>query len=257
MRNCFKIKPFNMLNFNDLMSSLLKEKRLVFHSEDDFKFSLSHVIVKSYPEFTVRLERPVEISMLQRDGKQTIVRAPIDIILVDKAGNTIPIEVKYKTRKSIIYIGNEEFSLSNHSANDVGRYSFRKDIYRIEQYLSKNLNSKVGYVLILTNDQSYSNSDVSKKNNIDKHFTFHNGAKIPSKDESWNSDSIDKSKYCFDETDKKWKYIQLNKNHWTCSSEMFYSLHLKNNYDVNWQLYSELQDNKFEYCFIEIINNNA
>ena len=92
-------------------------------------------------------------------------------------------------------------------------------------------------------------------NNIDKHFTFHQGAKIQRKDESWNSASIDETKYFFDEIDKKWKYKQLNKNHWTSSSEMFYRLDLKNNYDINWHLYSELQENKFEYCFIEIVNN--
>jgi hypothetical protein len=108
--------------------------------------------------------------------------------LIDEIGNTIPIELKYKTKKAVFEFNNEKYSLSNHSANDVGRYSFRKDIYRIEKYLEKNQNSKVGYVLILTNDQAYSTSNAWDKNNIDKHFTFHHGAIIPEKDESWNSD---------------------------------------------------------------------
>ena len=246
-----------MLNFNDLLSSLIERNRLVFHSEDDFKFSLSQVIAERYPNFSVRLERPAEIPMLYRNGQPTIVRAPIDIILIDEIGNTIPIELKYKTKKAVFEFNNEKYSLSNHSANDVGRYSFRKDIYRIEKYLEKNQNSKVGYVLILTNDQAYSTSNAWDKNNIDKHFTFHQGAIIPEKDESWNSDSIDETKYYFDDTDKRWKYIGLKKNHWTCSDELFYKLDLNNNYNVNWQLYSEVQANKFEYCLLEVINNNA
>jgi hypothetical protein len=242
-----------MLNFKELLSYLKDNKnRPVFHSEDDLKLSLSQVIIEKYPNLSVRLERPIEIEMFYRNGKKTIVRAPIDIILIDESGNTIPIEIKYKTKKSLLNINNEEYSLSNHAANDVGRYSFRKDIYRIEKYLSKKTNSKVGFVLILTNDQSYSKSNVWDKNNIDKHFTFHHGALIPQKDESWNYHSIDENKYFFDKTDEKWKYIGMNKNHWTCSNEMFYSLDLSKDYTVDWNLYSDIQDNKFEYCLIEI-----
>jgi hypothetical protein len=245
-----------MLNFNDLLSSIKDKNRPVFHSEDDFKFSLSQVIVERYPNFSVRLERPTEIPMLYRNGEQIIVRSPIDIILVDEIGNTIPIELKYKTKKAVFDFNNEEYSLLNHSANDVGRYSFRKDIYRIEKYLEKQTNSKVGYVLILTNDENYSSFNAWDKNNIDKHFTFHQGAIIPKKDESWNFSSINKAKYYFDVSDKKWKYKGLKKNHWTCSGELFYRLDLKNNYIVNWQLYSEVYTNKFEYCLLEIRNNN-
>jgi len=246
-----------MLNFSKLLSNLIEKNRLVFHSEDDFKFSLSQVIIESYPNFSVRLEKPVAITMLYRNGEQIIVRAPFDIILVDEIGNTIPIELKYKTKKAVFEFNEEEYSLANHSAYDVGRYSFRKDIYRIEKYLEKNPKSTVGYVLILTNDQNYSSSNALDKNNIDKYFTFHQGAIIPKKDDSWNYQSINQLKYSLDENDKKWKYRGVKKNHWTCRNELFYRLDLKSNYVVNWQLYSAVQKNKFEYCLLEIISNNS
>ena len=76
--------------------------------------------------------------MIDIYGEYPIVRAPIDIIVSDKNGKkTVPIELKYKTKKLKTEFNGESYDLTNHGATDIGRYSFRKDIYRIEQYLSK------------------------------------------------------------------------------------------------------------------------
>lgn len=138
----------------------LQNQRPLFHSEDDLKLALAFIIKEINPEFEIRLERPVELEMINRNGKKIIVRAPIDIIVIDINGNSYPIELKYKTRKTNIIINDENYLLAEHGAQDVGRYSFRKDIYRIENFKSKNLNYKYGYVLILTNDNAYFEKNV-------------------------------------------------------------------------------------------------
>lgn len=115
----------------------LQKERGIFHSEDDLKLSLGLIIKELYPELEIRLEKPININMIDIYGEYPIVRAPIDIIVSDKNGKTVPIELKYKTKKLKTEFNGESYDLTNHGATDIGRYSFRKDIYRIEQYLSK------------------------------------------------------------------------------------------------------------------------
>lgn len=242
-----------MIDFNNIISELLNADRHLFHSEDDLKFAISQVIINKYPGLGIRLERPIKLQMLTTNGMKKQVRAPIDIVLVDNKNNTVAIEIKYKTKKSQNTFKGEEFLLANQGANDVGRYSFRKDIYRIEQYLLRNESCKMGFVFILTNDLSYSGNNVFEKNNIDKHFTFHQGAQIPRIDKSWNYESMDKAKYYFDDVDKKWKNKKSQKSHWTCKKELSFSLDLANEYEVNWKEYSQIVSTKFEYCLFEIV----
>ena len=59
------------LNIIELMSEL-SEKRKVFHSEDDFKFSLAWLIKEKIPEVEIFLERPTTIQMQKRDGSEFI-----------------------------------------------------------------------------------------------------------------------------------------------------------------------------------------
>ena len=125
----------------------LQKERGIFHSEDDLKLSLGLIIKELYPELEIRLEKPININMIDIYGEYPIVRAPIDIIVSDKNGKTVPIELKYKTKNSKPNLTENPMILTNHGATDIGRYSFRKDIYRIEQYLSKEKNSDFGIYL--------------------------------------------------------------------------------------------------------------
>ena len=190
--------------------------------------------------------------MLKRDGKISIAIAPIDIVVIDEENNTIPIEIKYKTTKEVLDFNNEEYRLLNHGACDIGRYSFRKDIFRVEQYLRENTSSKLGFVLIITNDKSYYDHDVSNKNKIDKNFSFHNKMSIAQADDSWNYNKINLSKYEYNPKDNQWKIKGMQKKHWTCTKEHFYLLNLENEYEIIWEDYSKIGKSNFKFCLIKI-----
>ena len=118
----------------------LQKKRKIFHSEDDLKLSFGMEVFNNYPDCQVRLERPVGIEMINWNSEKTLARAPIDVVIHDKNGDLIPIELKYKTKNTNLDFYGENYKLTNHGAVDIGRYSFRKDIYRIEQYLLSHVN---------------------------------------------------------------------------------------------------------------------
>ena len=228
----------------------LQNQRPVFHSEDDLKLALAFNIKKNNPDFEIRLEKPVQLEMINRNGEKTIVRVPIDIVVIDNNGGAYPIELKYKTKKANIDLNGENYILTKHGAQDVGRYSFRKDIYRIENYKSKNLNFKFGFVLILTNDNEYYERDILESNKIDKHFSFHDDAVLNPFDLSWNYDKIDKTKYKLNENNL---WCNSNsKEHWSCKKEYFYKLDLLNNYKITWKEFSVIEKTTFKYCLIKI-----
>lgn len=228
----------------------LQNQRPIFHSEDDLKLALAFNIKQTNPELEIRLERPVVLEMINRNGKKITVRAPIDIVVIDTNGNSYPIELKYKTRKANISLNDENYILAEHGAQDVGRYSFRKDIYRIENYKSKNLSFKYGYVLILTNDNAYFEKNVFEKDNFDKHFSCHNEALLNRYDLSWNYTKMDKTKFKLDENNV-WYNIN-SKEHWTCKKDYFYKLDLSKDYGITWRDFSVIEKINFKYCLIKI-----
>ena len=230
----------------------LKNERPVFHSEDDFKFSFANAIKARYPSYKIRLERPAIIPMKFKNDTIAEVRAPIDIVVIDDEGLEIPIELKYKTKSTSekLQFENEIFDLANHGASDIGRVNFRKDIYRIEQYikLSKKKSLK-GFVIIITNEKDYF-SDILNKKTLNSNYSFHD-SKIPSKDPGWNYNAINKSIYIENKSTCQWHYItDKNKLHWTCKGDLFYQLDLFRNYQINWKDYSLKGD--FKYCLIDV-----
>jgi hypothetical protein len=214
------------------------------------KLSLGFIIKELYPEFEIRLEKPTNINMIDVEDNKSIVRAPIDIIVYDTNGKSIPIELKYKTKKLETEFNEESYSLTNHGATDIGRYSFRKDIFRIEQYLSKEENSNFGIIFILTNEDNYVNNNVGDKETFDKHFTCHQNSKFEKEFKGWNYSKIDTTKYL--KQDNFWKYINQNKKHWTFTGDKTYKLELKNDYLINWQKYSKIDKSEFNYCLIKV-----
>lgn len=223
----------------------LKNEREIFHSEDDLKFELALKIRDVNSDFKIRLERPNDIKMEMVNGKIEQVRAPIDIIVIN-GDKTIPIELKYKTKKlkcnndDICKVNGEVYDLKKHGATNIGRYSFRKDIYRIEQYLSNNENnSNYGFVFILTNENKYFDDNVAIKNTLDRNFSCHEGYEIEKEYKGWNYSKIDKSK-------------DPENKHWTTKGQTSYKLELKNSYIFNWHIYSEIKKNTFKYCVIKV-----
>lgn len=64
------------------------------------------------------------------------------------------IELKYKTRSTVVTIADERFDLANHGAQDLGKHDFWKDIQRVEE-VCENRYGTLGAVVFLTNDQTY------------------------------------------------------------------------------------------------------
>ena len=208
--------------------SKLKNEERIFHSEDDLKFSFSFAIKELLPDdYNIRLEKPEDIQMLDRNNVTKIARAPIDIILPRNNGESIPIELKYRTQKLDIIHHGESYHLAAHGATDVGRFSIRKDIYRIEQFLINNSQSKHGYVIVITNDTEYL-TDISNKKKLDAHFSIHQDAVLNKKDRSWNYSAIDNNKYEFIVDENIWKYKNGTRKelHWTCRADCFFILDL-------------------------------
>lgn len=72
----------------------------------------------------MRLERP-----FRADG----LRQHVDILIYGPHGVTV-LELKYPTRKWSGTVGTEEFQLAEHSAWDLARLGFVRDIYRLEKF---------------------------------------------------------------------------------------------------------------------------
>ena len=239
----------------DILKDLLKT-RPVFHSEDDFKFALSQKISKKHQDYELRLERPFEIEMLEKRDKngniiKDIVRAPIDIVIIDEKGKYIPIELKYKTKELIGEVGDDEYDLAKHGASDIGRVSFRKDIYRIERFLESNSEKcNKGFVIILTNENEYWDN-ILEKEILNRRYSFHQDMKIPMEDPGWYYEALSKNKYI--NIDGVWVYKDNpKKKHWTFDGDLKYKLNLKKEYEIKWQEYSKIKDSVFKFCLIEV-----
>lgn len=153
----------------DLKSILvdLSKQQPIFHNEADFQHALAWAIREAYPEAKIRLEAKVH-------GPQTKVYLDI---LASISGRRYAIELKYKTRALTTSIDEEDFSLSNHGAQDTGRYDVLKDLYRLEQMVRSGVVDE-GFLVFLTNDSSYYVIPEEEKNTADLKFRLHEGKRI-------------------------------------------------------------------------------
>lgn len=142
----------------------LARKRPIFHNEADFQHALAWEI-REQCESKIRLERLVEIESNRRTYLD---------IWVEKDGRRTAIELKYKTRAFEYTIEGEKFSLRNQGAHDIGRYDVIKDLQRLEQMVKRNVVDE-GYLIFLTNDTSYYQNPVVKKETVDGEFRIHDG----------------------------------------------------------------------------------
>ena len=99
----------------------------------------------------------------------------IDIVVYDEH-EYVPIEIKYKTRKlntaTTIFnqLVNNVDVLCDQGAQDIGRYSFWKDIYRLELVRSTFPTVMHGIALFVTNDPAYINNTNDPRVN---YYDFH------------------------------------------------------------------------------------
>ena len=128
----------------DKVMKILSRSRPIFHSEADLQHSLAWQIHCQLPHVSIRLELP-----FQQGGR--LFHLDIWATQGDKA---LAVELKYKTQKLSVKIDSEQFTLKYHSAQDVNRYKFIKDIWRLEQIINQRMNA-FGYAVLVTNDSNY------------------------------------------------------------------------------------------------------
>lgn len=233
--------------------SNLSQSRIIFHSENDFCHAFAielHQLLNSYKDkekYSIRFEKPESIYMtLKSSGSIVLTPVYIDIWVIDSSGRKTAIEVKYKT-KEILHKDSwgDNFKTRDQSANDICRYSLRKDIYRVEKLISEKKATN-GFVIFLTNEPNY------WLNNITQDFMDGNyrcASRIMEQDSGWIYKTIQNS-YIY--VDGKYHSKSSNRLHWTHKNEYDYKLDLKREYDVTWHEFSHVEDSIFRYAIFEI-----
>ena len=196
MDNNEKINSVEKFDINDILNSL-KLRRSIFHNEQDFQFELAREIYEKIDntnmdirlEYFIGTEEMEEEKNKKTEKKQK--RIYVDIMILNKIKdrtknkkNAIAIELKYKTKgvktnktedANCFELDNEEiYNLKNQGAKDWACYSVFKDLKRIEDlifnnkkndkihyYNLKNIDVIKGYVIFLTNDNTYRNNKMS------------------------------------------------------------------------------------------------
>ena len=210
------------INISDIKKILekLSKERQIFHSEADFQHSLACKFYENKTQLGIKEIRLEWRSFINEKNDY------IDIILVTKNDERIPIELKYKTKKThkLKDQNGEEFELKNHGARDLGGYGFIKDIERIESFIKKYPEkSNKGYAIFLTNDLNYldpPNKDVCYIN-----FSIHQSRKLGNETLYWMGEK------------KSWKKDPIN---------------LQGKYDINWEKYSYLENQEFKFILLEV-----
>ena len=156
-----------MLTLADVEATLkhLAEGRPIFHSEADFQHALARVIRGNFPRVRAQLEHPLPL----RDR-----RGYVDLWLRTSRGSVV-LELKYWTREACVTWADEQFSLREHSAQDLGRYDFIKDLVRIEHLVDAG-HADAGAVIAITNDHLYWTAPKRQTNDAD--FRIHDGRRL-------------------------------------------------------------------------------
>ncbi|MBO1883542.1 hypothetical protein J4N46_03645 [Capnocytophaga sp. Marseille-Q4570] len=153
------------------IEEFLKQEKNFFHNERDFQMHLASFLKDKnyYDNIFLEYSLPASILYLNTMDDSSKVETDIRIdIVVEKDGSFYPIELKYKTKlveknKGFLErfgkkIEGIEF-LKNQAAQNIGRYSFWKDVERLEvvkKYFTPNI--VAGFCIFMTNDQSYTNT---------------------------------------------------------------------------------------------------
>ncbi len=138
----------------------LKEKRRYFSSEADFQLALAMQIERDYGENSVIGEYvPHYVSKVEKinDVEIESTRIHIDILYLNES---IPIELKYRTKKADLEDIHYKIALSDQGAHDEGSYDFWRDVSRIGEYITKT-DAPKGFAVFLTNDGWYKKPDYS------------------------------------------------------------------------------------------------
>jgi hypothetical protein len=161
---------------NQIQTFLLNHNGF-FHTEKEIQIHLTNYFLSTKTYDHVFFEYYVGINLLQPNYPwDNDNKISIDIVLV-KDGLYYPIEIKYKTATQVfphfVFDTETNVTLENQKAQTIGRYSFWKDIKRIELLETSFQNVKRGLVLFVSNDSSY--RQAPRNNNGGAPFSIHQG----------------------------------------------------------------------------------
>ena len=207
-----------------------KKSSDVFCNECDLQLQLARYLSCSYK---IHLEYFIPYSAVEAQMKSKLLSEHdykpqnlyIDIV-VEKDGEFLPIELKYKTvplNKDISCFGetvNGENLLKNHGARDLGAYDFWRDVSRIECLIKRFNNVKSGIALFVTNDQGYWTLPKMGTNPNYANFSMRDGAH--SREKTWQGN--------------------------TAMSAARPSFNVNNEYELVWKDH----DLPFRYCLLQI-----
>lgn len=177
-----------------------------------------------------------------------------DIVIEDKCAKFIVIELKYKL-KEIKLKRNSQFSrfginspsenfvlVSNHSAENEGRYDFWKDVKRIEALKMTFTNVLGGIAIFVTNQQNYRNNHTEYKYsnfNLSEHksgFLYWNTDKMPIEEDTPGGEKLKDNNKKERNWGTKWK-------HWVRPN-----FKLERTYSGEWREFSGPLEEMF-YCY--------
>lgn len=203
---------------------LRKDKELLFN-ERDFQMHLATFLRHTSHYDDVDVEYYVPFSELKDYIWENELR--LDILL-RKADEFLPIELKYKTKllEKNLKRFNENLAkvtvMKNQGAQDLAMYDFWKDVRRIELVRNRFSAVKNGLAIFLTNDKSYLNTGRNTSNN----FNFNMCEGIHHKEKHWLRPEVStaKGRPNFD---------------------------VEKDYNIHWNK-SVFEEIDFNYCIVEI-----
>jgi len=243
---------FNEGEIREVMKKLSKD-RPIFHSEDDFKFSLAWAIKEKYEgkgeNLEIRLEKKLNgnsdyYSFLKekckgpsqnnkRDQNQKNER--IDILIIAngaKGKEKIGLELKYFTNELRLMnaINNEKFILAYQAAQNEKCYDSWHDVERLENFILQKEIDK-GFTIWLTNNSLLIDCNKIKKKNQYYKFRICDNRNIG------HNDTNELDEHCL-----KWEGKIKRKNRLD-------PIYVSGNYEIKWEDYSDLKEeiNKNKY----------
>lgn len=207
-----------------------KKSSDVFCNECDLQLQLARYLSCSYK---IHLEYFIPYSAVEAQMKSKLLSEHdykpqnlyIDVV-VEKDGEFLPIELKYKTMpiNAEVYRFGEKLEkveiLKNHVARDLGAYDFWRDVSRIECLIKKFSNVKSGIALFVTNDKGYWTLPKVGTNPNYANFSMQEGAH--SREKTWQGN--------------------------TAMSAARPSFNVNKEYELVWKDY----DLPFRYCLLQI-----
>jgi hypothetical protein len=154
-----------------LIQSILLERNTAFLKEQDIQIYLAMKLIESEIFDKVFVEYRVPINLINDYPWGNTNKIDIDILL-EKEGRFMPVEIKYKTKSTIIerrLLGtNTRIELANHVAHTNSCYDIWKDVKRNELLASTFDSVNNGVVIFITNDEKY----IHGPNNRSSYYNF-------------------------------------------------------------------------------------